>query len=107
MLNVKFYVLPNGKIIGFSILGHCGYEESGKDIVCAAVSSVVYMVINTFTDILNIEVKNVFIEEGRLEFILNENDEIQARTLLEGLKLHLVGLEEMYPKNIQINYVEV
>ncbi len=107
MLNIKFCVLSEGKIVGFYISGHCNYDSQGKDIVCAAVSSAVYMIINTITDILHISVQRLFIEDGKLEFIINENDEVRTKVLFEGLKTHLIGLEEMYPKNIRINYMEV
>jgi Predicted ribosomal protein len=107
MLNVNFCVLPAGKIVGIYISGHCGFAFHGKDIVCAAVSSAVYLVVNTITDILKINAKRLFIEDGKLEFIINESDEPQAKALFDGLKAHLKGLEEMYPKNIRINYMEV
>ena len=93
MLNIKFCILKNGNIVGFRIIGHCGYDISGKDIVCAAVSSAVYMLINTFTDVLNVIPEILDIEEGHLELIVNENDEFQCRTLFSGLKIHLLGLE--------------
>ncbi|MFR7477837.1 MAG: ribosomal-processing cysteine protease Prp, partial [Acutalibacteraceae bacterium] len=32
-----------GFFTGFTVKGHAGYSEEGSDIVCAAVSSAVYM----------------------------------------------------------------
>ena len=37
---------------GFTVQGHSGSAEAGEDIVCAAVSSAVYMAVNTLTDVL-------------------------------------------------------
>lgn len=107
MLKVKFYHLPSGNIIGFNIVGHCGYEESGKDIVCAAVSSAVYLIINTLTDVFRISARSLSLNDGMIDFIIYENDELQCRNLFKGLKIHLLGLEEIYPKNIQVDYMEV
>ena len=52
MLSAKFFVLESGTIVGFEILGHSGYAESGKDIVCSAVSSAAYMTENNITDVM-------------------------------------------------------
>ena len=30
-----------------------------------------------------------------------------CRSLFEGFKLHLLGLEEQYPENLQVRYAEV
>ena len=42
----------NGHTTGFRISGHAGYEDSGKDIVCAAVSSAMQLTANGITEIL-------------------------------------------------------
>ena len=39
------------RITGFSICGHSGYEEAGKDIVCAYISAVVTMAEATINDV--------------------------------------------------------
>ncbi len=38
---------------------------------------------------------------------INENDAALCSDVLLGFKLHMVNLEEQYPKNISVNYVEV
>ena len=107
MLNVEFCALQDGSLVGFCIKGHCGFSESGTDIVCAAVSSAVYMVVNTFTDILGVSPKGLYVGNGEMRFIIHKHDESQGRLLFQGLKLHLSSLEEIYPKSIKVNYVEV
>ena len=52
MIKAIFYQ-KDGITFGFSVTGHAGYDESGKDIVCAGVSALVINTINsleTFTD---------------------------------------------------------
>ena len=45
---IKFSTVADtdGKIIRFTVDGHSGYAESGSDIVCASVSSAVWLTIN-------------------------------------------------------------
>ena len=46
MIKVVFYK-SGMRYYGFDVSGHAGYDDSGKDIVCAAVSSMTMLVINT------------------------------------------------------------
>ena len=46
MIQVKFFRQGNA-VWGFSESGHAAYAESGDDIVCAAVSAMTMLVINT------------------------------------------------------------
>ena len=45
---IKFTTVVNteGKITQFTVKGHSGYAESGSDIVCASVSTAVWLTIN-------------------------------------------------------------
>ena len=45
---IKFTTVKNteGKITQFTVDGHSGYAESGSDIVCASVSTAVWLTIN-------------------------------------------------------------
>ena len=109
MISIKVFVTPQGSVLGFELFGHSGYDEFGKDIVCSAVSSAVYMVINTLSEVLNIDFEILDIEEKNAYFkfkISNENFCI-CKYIMIGLKNHLVNLEEQYYKNIKVSYVEV
>ncbi|MBQ9510605.1 MAG: ribosomal-processing cysteine protease Prp [Clostridia bacterium] len=46
MVKVVFYK-SGGNYYGFRESGHSGYDDAGKDIVCAAVSAMTMLVINT------------------------------------------------------------
>lgn len=106
MIKTEFYINAAGEILGFCIKGHSGSGEEGTDIVCAAVSSAAYMVVNTVTDILNADAR-LFLEDGFLQIHIKEKDAGNCRILFSGFKLHMVGLEEQYPENIKVSYVEV
>lgn len=106
MICAEFYTTPEGSLLGFSISGHSGWGKDGSDIVCAAVSSAAFLVANTLTDILNVGAE-VSARDGEMEVRIAEKDAGRCRDLLAGFKLHMVGLEEEYPRNINVSYTEV
>ena len=78
-----------------------------EDILCAAVSSAAYMTANTVLEILHITPVSLRVEEGEMLFKVSDTDARTCRSLFEGFKLHLLGLEEQYPENLQVRYAEV
>jgi uncharacterized protein YsxB (DUF464 family) len=84
-----------------SILGHADYDESGKDIVCASVSSVVMCSVEAIAqfDINAIDIKQ---DDDKLEIIINKDDDITQK-LIENMLNCLEEIEKKYPKNIRIN----
>ncbi len=70
MIDVNFFVLPDGHIEGVGVTGHSSYAEAGSDIVCAAVSSAVFMAANTITDVLFVLPQKLRAEEGDFFFRL-------------------------------------
>ena len=101
MIKVRF-LIGNKQLQGFEISGHAGYAESGKDIICASVSSAVYMAANTITDVICADADAVD-GDGRMTVTLNQANE-QAQAVLRGLELHLTELSKQYPENIKIIY---
>lgn len=107
MICVSFLTAASGEIVGFSINGHAGYGEAGTDIVCAAVSSAAYMTVNTITDVLHVGAQVMVEDDGNLYLRVSREEAVQCRNLLAGFKLHMIGLEEQYPENIRVSYLEV
>lgn len=107
MIEIKILNTSDGKIHGFTISGHSGYAEFGKDIVCAAVSSVAYMVANTLTDILNVDASVKVDECGNMSVKIDDKYISSCEVLLSGFKLHATLLEEQYPENLKVDYMEV
>lgn len=101
MIKVRFSV-GDRQLNGFEISGHALFAESGKDIICAAVSSAAYMAANTVTDIIRADAK-AQAEDGAMVLTLNEPN-TQAETVLRGLELHLTELSKQYPQHIKIIY---
>lgn len=107
MIDLDFQVLPSGEILGFSCKGHADFADAGTDIVCAAVSSAAYMAVNTVTDVLAINPVMLFAEDGRMAIRVNQKDEAICRPIFQGLKLHMIQLEEQYGNNLRVGYMEV
>ena len=108
MIKAEFFVTKEGFILGFEINGHSGYANSGKDIVCAAVSSAAYLVANTITDIMRVSA-DVSVDDsmGYMRLTVDKNKLSLCSDILNGLKVHLLLLEEIYSKNLKVSYVEV
>lgn len=107
MIHVDFLCTEEGYVTGFRVEGHADMGKAGQDIVCAAVSSAVYMAANTITDVLSVTPISLRVNEGDMLFRVEDRDEQRVRSILSGLKLHLLGLEEQYPKHISVNYTEI
>ena len=83
-----------------SILGHANYDDYGKDIVCAAVSSIVMCSVEAISsfDINAVDIKQ---DNDKLEIIINKTDDITQKLITNMLNC-LKELEKKYPKNIKI-----
>ena len=83
-----------------SIIGHANFDEYGKDIVCAAASSIVITSIEALAsfDISSIDVLE---SKDKLEITINKNDDITNK-LIANMLNWLNELVKKYPKNIKI-----
>lgn len=94
---IKVDIKDNSKII---ITGHANYDEYGKDIVCASVSSIV---ITTINGILEIDKDAINYEDLDNKIMLEviKDNEIVLK-LIKNMIYMLEALEKDYPKNIKI-----
>lgn len=82
------------------ITGHAGYDDYGKDIVCASVSSIVITSINAC---LRLEDESVIYKEekDKLRVKINSNNK-NILLIIENMIEMLRELTNDYPKNIKI-----
>ena len=104
MTTVTFHSAA-GPIDGFVVEGHSGYAESGSDIVCAAISSVVGMTECTVNEVLGLAAPvKVREKDGyvslRLPGGLGQANERTCQDLLTGMMVYLQALGENYPENL-------
>ena len=95
------------RIIGFDSQGHSGYAEEGADIVCAAISSTISLVVATINDVLGLAASVKVREEDalislRLPGGLGQTAESTCQALLTGLMLYFTELHDEYPDNIEV-----
>lgn len=98
---IKVNVKRNdNKVYELVIKGHADYDEYGKDIVCAAVST---MAITTVNNIVALDDDSINYEEhsGLLKIRVERDTEINQK-LLDNLVRMLTEIKEQYPKNIEI-----
>jgi len=75
------------------------YDDFGKDIVCAAVSSTIITSINACLSID--ESSLIYDDRDGLDIEVRKNDIVTTK-IIDSMISNLKQLEEAYPKNIQI-----
>ena len=97
MIKAEFSI--RGADASFTVSGHSGSAESGRDIVCAAVSSAAFMAANTITDILGVDA-SAEADDGymNVSFVNSE----AAADIVRGLRLHLEQLSRQYPQFVKV-----
>ena len=95
----------DGHIEGFTLRGHADMGTAGQDILCAGVSSAAYMTANTLIEICGAKA-DIAVDDGMMSLTLAESDQT-IQKVLEGFLLHMNGLQEQYPKRIQVLKTEV
>ena len=107
MTKAHFYK-TDSRFTGFKIKGHAGLSFEGADVLCASVSAMTLLVINTVTEVFGCEVdyseneKEPSISLDVLSYPSENADAVNG--VLKGFVLQLEDLSEQYPKNL---YVEV
>ena len=93
---IKVNITPN-KI---ELLGHSLYDDFGKDIVCAGVSSIVITTINAILT-FNKEYISYMSEKDKFVININIHNEVVDNLITNMINM-LENIEEDYPKNIKI-----
>ena len=89
----------NGNVYEIVVKGHANYDDYGKDIVCAAVST---MMIVTINNIISLDDSINYVEDaGLLKISIKEETDINQKLLNNVIRM-LKELKDQYPKNIEI-----
>lgn len=84
-----------------TIKGHAGYEEFGKDIVCASVTSIATTTINAIIR-LDKEAIEYKADDGLINIVIKKHSDLVDTLILNMTEL-LKELEKDYKKYIKIN----
>ncbi len=88
--------------------GHAGYSQEGSDIICAAISTAMELVIDMLDEFsvdfdLKCDEKSALIE---IQFKQNDNNRIKYETIrhiLDGYKRYIKDLSQEYPEYVTIS----
>ena len=89
----------NNIIEGIDCIGHAGYAEYGKDIVCASFSTMIITIVNA---ILDIDDKAISYTDSNDLHIINIKKDNITNSLLNTLVDMMKELRDNYDKNIDI-----
>lgn len=98
MIRVAKIVNELGETAGFRCEGHAGYAESGNDIVCAAVSALVFTTMNSIEALTEDTFSCKQGDGGLVEFVLVSEVSRESALLLASLFLGLQGIQKEYGK---------
>lgn len=82
------------------VSGHAGYDEHGKDIVCAAVSILAQTLIETIIKKTDVKI-NYVIQSGYIEIECKRKSR-DVQLLFDAFFIGLQMLAANYPNNVQI-----
>ena len=90
----------DNQIDSIVLSGHAMYDDYGKDIVCASVSSIVITTVNAIIRINNDAIE--YRQDDVLVITIKLHDKV-TDLLIENMLELLTELEKQYKKNIKIN----
>lgn len=97
---IKVRITKNNNIIeSIKCIGHAGYAEYGKDIVCASFSTMIITSINTILDIDDKAIS--YTDTNDLRIVNIKKDNI-TNSILNTLVNLMYELRDNYDKNIDI-----
>lgn len=85
---------------GITVDGHAGYAETGKDIVCAAVSVLAQNLVRSMEDLTEDEIWYQT-EDGRMEIEYKDLSE-QGKLLVDSFFLGICAVAAQYPAHVQV-----
>ncbi len=109
-LRRDFVVDPSGTasrtvLVGYVISGHAGFQDHGKDVVCAGISAISQAVLLGLQEILGDRVKATRLE-GFLSVDIDKDDAGKEGTqaVMRCLELGLESISKQYPKFVSVEY---
>ena len=100
------FLKKDGEVIGFKVKGHSGYDDRGKDVVCASVSSAVMLAANMVTEVLGIDA-DVSAYEDTITLMTNIKGDEKLQKLFEVLIVQLRHIALEFENNLKIQFTEV
>lgn len=91
-------VIRDGRTI--IIDGHASYAEYGKDIVCAAVSTLAQTLICSLEMLTDANIKTI-ITDGYIKIVIEESSE-GVQLLVDSFFIGIEGVADSYPEYVKL-----
>lgn len=95
----------NNNYVGIKCVGHSGYDDFGRDIVCSAVSSLIFNAEIALNEVLKIKSKlqsNEKTAEFSLSVVDAKGNDKMVNVIFESLEISLSRLEKQFKKNVKL-----
>ena len=83
-----------------TVSGHAEYAEPGKDIVCAAISTLSQVFVASVEELTAAQIKTAQ-SGGYMEIVIEESTE-RAQVLLDSFLLGCRMIADQYPDNVRV-----
>lgn len=105
MINVKI-TKKNNEYFAVICEGHSGYDTFGRDIVCSAVSTLMFNTEIALNEVLKIKAKvNEDEKAAKIQILLpelSEENKKTVQTIFESLEISLKRIEKEYKKYVKL-----
>ena len=97
-------------ILGFDMFGHAGFNLSGPDIACAALSTASQMTINGLIDQIGVDFDDLVLEtcEKAATLVVRVPDDLHysviTQALLKSFELYIEMISKVYPNHISLSF---
>jgi uncharacterized protein len=85
----------DGLIKEFQVTGHAGYDRAGKDIICSAVSAVVYTALGAMQELC--EINDFKEQDGKIRWFIpksiNDEKAYKVKIILDSMAIGLKQIE--------------
>lgn len=107
MIDALIYKSSQGVIQGFKIKGHALYDKPGSDIVCSAVSAVIFTALGGMDELAGF--KSFIEKDGYIKCIIPDKltGDHTTQIILKTMDIGLRQIEADYDKYIRVRYEEV
>lgn len=92
------------KVKKVELTGHAGYQEYGKDIVCSAVSSIIYTTVYYLLELKKPRI--CYTDNNEIIEFTNCSFDRLTNILMQSMIDILLQLEEQYPDHISIKIIK-
>lgn len=83
-----------------TVSGHAGYAEPGRDIICAAISTLSQVFVASVEELTAAKIKTAQ-TSGYMEIVIEESTE-RAQVLIDSFLLGCRMIADQYPDNVRV-----